>query len=151
MTIILILGVFAGLYMLWLVFSLAIYALPFWAGVTTAFFMHNHGQGLIASILGGFGVAILVLAGGQVLFSTVRSPLARLGLALLYAVPAGIAGYHAVYGIGSMAIGAGAIVTILSWIGAFVIAAAAWRRLTTLDVATSPTQPTATPSVTTSI
>jgi hypothetical protein len=151
MTIILILGVFAGLYVLWLVFSLAIYALPLWAGVTTAFFMHNHGQSLVASILGGFAVAILILAGGQVLFSTVRSPLARLGLALLYAVPAGIAGYHAVYGIGTMAIGAGAIVTILSWIGAFVIAAAAWRRLTTLDVSASPAQPAAAPSVTTSI
>ena len=151
MTIILVLGVFAGLYMLWLVFSLAIYALPLWAGVTTAFFMHNHGQGLIASILGGFAVAILVLAGGQVLFSMVRSPLARLGLALLYAVPAGIAGYHAVYGVGTMAIGAGAIVAILSWIGAFVIAAAAWRRLTTLDVATSSAQPAAAPSATTSI
>jgi hypothetical protein len=137
--------------MLWLVFSLAIYALPLWAGVTTAFFMHNHGQSLVASILGGFAVAILILAGGQVLFSTVRSPLARLGLALLYAVPAGIAGYHAVYGIGAMAIGAGSIVTILSWIGAFVIAAAAWRRLTTLDVSASPAQPAAAPSVTTSI
>jgi hypothetical protein len=151
MTIILILGVFAGLYVLWLVFSLAIYALPLWAGVMTVFFMHNHGQGLIASILGGFAVAILVLAGGPVLFSIVRSPLARLGLALLYVVPTGIAGYHAVYGFGVMAIGAGAIVTILSWIGAFIIAAAAWRRLTTLDVSASPAQPAAAPSVTASI
>ena len=51
MTIFLVLGLFAGLYMLWLLFSLAVYALPLATGVSLAFWMHDHGHGYPASIL----------------------------------------------------------------------------------------------------
>lgn len=130
MTIFLVLGLFAGLYMLWLVVSLATYALPVSAGITSAFWLHGLGLGILASMFWGFVIGMALLVAGQTLFATTRSPLVRLGLGLLYVIPAGIAGYHAVYGLGSLAIGPGVIVSILSWIGAVVIASAAWQRLT---------------------
>ena len=39
MTLFLVLGLFAGLYMLWLLFSLAVYALPVATGISLAFWM----------------------------------------------------------------------------------------------------------------
>ena len=50
-------------------------------------------------------------------------------IALLFAVPAGVAGYHAVYGIAGLAIDPGIILSLLSWVGAVMIAGTAWMRL----------------------
>lgn len=129
MTLFLVLGLFAGLYMLWLLFSLAVYALPVAAGISLAFWMHDHGHGYPAAILGGFAGGVAVLVAGQLLLAYVRSPLIRLGVALLFVLPAGIAGYHAVYGIAGLAIDPGAMLSLLSWAGAIMIAGTAWTRL----------------------
>jgi len=130
MTIFLVFGLFAGLYMLWLLVSLAVYALPVATGISLAFWMHDHGHGYPAAILSGFVGGTAVLVAGQLLFAYVRSPLIRLGIALLFVVPAGIAGYHAVYGIAGLAIDPGIILSLLSWVGAVMIAGTAWMRLT---------------------
>lgn len=91
--------------------------------------MHRHGSGVLAATLVGFLSGVMLLAIGQLLFANLRSPLARLTLAALFAIPAGIAGYHAVYGIGQLAIDPGATLSILSWIGAVFIAWTAGTRL----------------------
>lgn len=142
MTIFLILGLFAGLYMLWLLFGLAVYALPVASGISLAFWLHEHGQGYPAAILGGFVGGIAVLVAGQLLLAYARSPLIRLGVALLFVVPAGIAGYHAVYGIAGLALDPGTMLSLLSWVGAITIAATAWTRLAG-KAATGPTTPSA--------
>ena len=129
MTIFLVLGLFAGLYMLWLLFSLAVYALPLATGVSLAFWMHDHGHGYPASILGGFAAGVAVLIVGQFLFANIRSPLIRFSIALLFAIPAGIAGYHAVRGVAGLTIDPGIMLSLLGWIGAIAIAATAWMRL----------------------
>jgi hypothetical protein len=129
MTIFLVLGLVAGLYILWLLFSLAVYALPLATGVSLAFWMHDHGHGYPAVILCGFAGGVAVLVIGQLLFANVRSPLIRLAIALLFAIPAGIAGYHAVHGIAGLAIDPGIMLSLLSWIGAITIAGTAWTRL----------------------
>lgn len=130
MTIFLILGLFAGLYMLWLLFRMAVYALPVAIGISLAFWLHEHGQNYPVAVLGGFAGGVTVLVAGQLLLAYARSPLIRLGVALLFVVPAGIAGYHAVYGIAGLAIDPGTMLSLLSWAGAIMIAVAAWTRLT---------------------
>src|SRR3546814_13922739 len=65
-----------------------------------AFWMRDHDYGYLAAILGGFAVGVAVLVIGQFLFTVIRSPIVRLAIALLFAIPAGIAGYHAVQEIG---------------------------------------------------
>lgn len=82
-----------------LAYRLAIYALPFMLGLTAAQFAYQTGSGLIgAGLVGLFsaGVAFGVLA---VPFGTIRSPVIRLILALVFAAPAAVAGYALVYGI----------------------------------------------------
>src|SRR3546814_1754910 len=51
MTIFLVLGLFAGLYLLWLLFRLAVYALPVASGISLAFWMRDHDYGYLAAIL----------------------------------------------------------------------------------------------------
>lgn len=130
MTIFLVLGLFAGLYMIWLLFNLAVHALPVGAGISIAFWMHDHDYGYVAAILGDLAAGIAILLIGQRLFAVVRAPILRLALALMFAIPAGIAGYHAVQGIMQLAIEPGTLLSVLSWTGAIVIALAAWSRLT---------------------
>lgn len=82
-----------------LAYTLAIYALPFFVGLAAAQFAYQTGSGLVgAGLVGLFsaGVAFGILA---VLFETIRSPVIRLILALVFAVPAAVAGYALVYGI----------------------------------------------------
>ena len=74
-----------------LAYTLAIYALPFMLGLTAAQFAYQTGFGLFSA-----GVAFGILA---VLFETIRTPIIRLIVALIFAAPAAVAGYALVYGI----------------------------------------------------
>jgi hypothetical protein len=129
MTILLVLGLFAGLYIFWLAITLAVHALPLYVGLATGFWLHSHGQGFIVSILGGFLAGILTLSAGRFLFALTQSPTVRLVIALLFVLPAGFAGYQAIHGIVGLALGTGMTLTVLSTVGACIIAGMAWSQL----------------------
>ncbi|HEV7252112.1 MAG TPA: hypothetical protein VGN97_03305 [Mesorhizobium sp.] len=115
--------------LIWLVFTFAVYALPFWAGLGAAMFAHGHGAGPIGGIVVGLFVAGLTLGLGQVLFSVARSPWSRALIGAMYAVPAGLAAYHAVHGL--VAIGGTSEVwhIVFANVGAFASAGVAWARV----------------------
>src|SRR3546814_20499565 len=100
MTIFLILGAVAGLYVLALLFRLASYALPVYAGLTCAFLLLGHDVGYLGAILGGLAAGIATLLIGQGLIAFIRSPMLRAGIALLFAIPAGLAGFSAAHALG---------------------------------------------------
>lgn len=80
-------------------YTLAIYALPFMLGVTAAQFAYQTGSGFIGAGLVGLvaaGAAFGILA---LLFDTLRPPILRLIVALVFAAPAAVAGYALVHGI----------------------------------------------------
>lgn len=129
MTIILVLGLFAGLYMIRLLFSLASLALPVGAAILTAFGLRNHGHGILAAIIVGFLVGVVIHVAGQLLFQNSRSPLLRMLVALAFVVPAAIAGFHAVDGVARLAIGAGMVRTLIASLGSITIGYAAWSGL----------------------
>lgn len=82
-----------------LAYTLAVYALPFMLGLTAAQFAYQTGSSLIGAGLAGLfaaGVAFGILA---LLFDTLRSPILRLIVALIFAAPAAVAGYALVSGI----------------------------------------------------
>jgi hypothetical protein len=128
-TIILVLGLFAGLYLLWLLFNLAAHALPLYVGLGLCVWLLHHGHGYVASISAGFLIGVVTLTIGQLLFDTVRSPTLRLMIAVLFVVPAGLAGYQLVYGIAGLAIERGVALTLLSVAGGGFITSSAWRQL----------------------
>ena len=83
----------------WLLFTLAVYSLPFFAGLSAGLAAFHSGSGVIGSIIVGMLAGGATLAIGQIVFATVRMPLLRAAIGLLYAVPASIAGYHATLGL----------------------------------------------------
>jgi len=64
-------------YLCWLLFTLAVNALPFFAGVTTGLATYHSGSGPIAAIIVGLIASSITFAAGQIAFTTVRSPLIR--------------------------------------------------------------------------
>src|SRR5215510_12850709 len=84
-------------YLCWLLFALAVYALPLFAG--------------------------------QMALMTLRSPFIRAGIALLFAVPAAIAGYYAALGLAHIGIPIEGWRQAMALIGAIVVAATAWTRM----------------------
>jgi hypothetical protein len=90
----LVLSAFGLGFFCWLLFTLAIYALPFLAGLTAGLAAFHSGSGFIGALIVGFLVGGATLALGRIAFATVRTPLIRVFIGLLYAVPATIAGYQ---------------------------------------------------------
>lgn len=83
----------------WLLFTLAVFALPFFVGVSAGTWAYHTGAGWFGAILVGLTAAGLTLGLGQVLLMTIRPIWARLLIALAFVAPAVFAGYHATHGI----------------------------------------------------
>ena len=117
----------------WILFSLAVYALPFFVAVTVGHALYTSEVSLIGAIATAFfaGAATLIL--GQIAFATIRSMPIRLALGVLYALPAGIAGFHAIKGLSGMG-GAGETWTLVfAGIGAVIVGVTAWARVAALS------------------
>lgn len=127
-------------FLCWLLFTLAVYALPVFAGVSTALWMHQGGSGIVAALLTGLAAAVATLLAGQLLFALARSALVRLAVALLFASPAAVAGYHAVHGL--LALGGTPDVwrQLLAAGAALIVGGCAWGRLAAFDIP-APRQP----------
>jgi hypothetical protein len=82
-----------------LLFTLAIYAVPFFVGLTVGMWAFETGADVIGAPLVGFVAGVVMLFPAQLPFASVPSLVLRAVLALLFAAPAAAAGYHAVLGI----------------------------------------------------
>lgn len=118
-----------GFFLVWLMFRLATYALPFGVGVWSGFWLLHHDNGYLISIVGGLAAAGIVLGVGQVLFETVRTPAIRLVLVAVFALPAGIAGYNMAYNLARLAAEPGLGLTILSVVAGVSVAFVASTRI----------------------
>jgi hypothetical protein len=125
-----VLSVFGLGFFCWLLFTLAVYALPFFAGVTAALAAYHSGSGVIGAIIVAVLAGAATLAIGQIAFATVRSPLLRTAIGLLYAVPATIAGYHATLGLAHIGVPAESWREAFAVVGAILIGGTAWVRMT---------------------
>jgi hypothetical protein len=123
--------VFVGLaYLCWLLFALAVHALPFFIGATTGVAAYQSGSGPIGAILVGAMASSVTLVIGQIAFSMSRSSVIRAAVALLFAIPAAMAGYHATLGLALLAIPAEGWRHTLAVAAAIIIAVMAWARMT---------------------
>jgi hypothetical protein len=116
----------------WLIFTLAVYALPFFVGLTAGLAAFHGGAGVIGALLVSIVAGALTLAIGQIAFAVVRPLILRAAVAAAFAVPAAIAGYHAVLGLSQ--IGAPSLIwrEVFLWIGAILVGGTAWMRMTAL-------------------
>jgi len=119
------LGVFC-----WVVFNLAVFALPFFAGLSAGLAALQSGTGAIGAVLGGLAAGVVTLVVGQVAFSTSRSPMVRVPVALLFATPAAVAGYHISLHLAELTSSTEAWREAFAIIGAAVVGITALGRLT---------------------
>jgi hypothetical protein len=82
-----------------LAYTLAVYALPFMLGVEAARFAYATGSGLIGAGLIGLVAAAAAYGLLVFVFASLRSPVLRLIVALIFAAPAAVAGYALVHGV----------------------------------------------------
>ncbi len=115
--------------LLCVLFTLAIYALPFFAAVTAGMAAFHSGAGVIGAILVAVFAGGVTLAIGQIVFATVRSPGIRATVALLYAIPATIAGYSATHGLAELSMPSASWQMVFAVIGAICVGCTAFARL----------------------
>ena len=120
----------------WLLFMLAVYALPFFATVTVGLAAFHSGAGVIGGIISGIIVGIVAgvaaRGAGQFAFAVARSPFIRAAIALLFAVPAAIAGYHATLALAHIGVPSQGWRAAIAVIGGILVGGTAWGRMTLL-------------------
>ncbi len=129
MTILLIFGGIAALYLIWLAFRAAAFALPLYVGLSIAVHMTGRGYGHGAACLAGLAAGIFILVAGRMIAALVPSDGVRLGIAALFAIPAGFAGYQLAFGLGRLLIGPSSLLVAGSAIAALVVAVSAGTAL----------------------
>lgn len=116
-------------FLLWLLFALAIHALPVFAALGAGLLAHATGAGVPASIVIGIIAGGLMIGFGEVLFARVRSPVSRALLGLLFAIPAAVATFFAARGILRLSVDSEVWLIGLSVIASFAGGFIAWHRL----------------------
>ena len=114
-----------------LMFNMAIFAMPLFAGVTAGRFAYDTGAGWLGAIIVGLLAAALTFGLGQLIFGFTKSNALRLAVAIAFAAPAAFAGYHVVLGLSRIGGAHGVWQPIFAVIGAVIIAIAALMRLAT--------------------
>src|SRR5260221_12932109 len=82
----------------WLLFTLAVYALPFFVGVTAGVFAYHSGAGPLGAIAVGLLAGGTTPAAAQIVFAPLPAPVPRLVVSLLFAAPAAPAGFLSTHG-----------------------------------------------------
>ena len=125
----LVLSVFGLGFFCWLLFTLAVYALPFLAGLTAGLAAFHSGSGFIGAFVVGLLVGGIILVLGQIVFATVRTPLIRLLVGLIYAVPATVAGYQLCFALAGIGVPAGDWQRVFVAAGAIAVGLTAFARM----------------------
>ena len=121
------LGVFC-----WALFTLAVYALPFFVGTTAGLYSYRIGIAPIGAIAVGFVAGAFGLLAGQHIFFAARSPIIRLVIALLFAAPAAWAGYQVTLSLAHIGISSEWWREVFALVGAVGIGCTAWARVAIL-------------------
>ena len=123
-----VLSVFGLGFFCWLLFTLAVCALPFLAGLSAGLAAFHSGSGFVGALVVGLLVGVAVFVLGQIVLTTVRTPLIRLFIGLIYAVPAAVAGYQLCFALAGIGVPAGAWQQTFATAGAIVVGVTAFVR-----------------------
>ncbi|OKO83763.1 hypothetical protein [Bradyrhizobium sp. NAS96.2] len=114
----------------WLVFALAVYALPFFVALNIGLMSFHGGAGAVRALLIGIAGGALTLAFGQTALAVARSVALRVAIAAAFAVPAAVAGYNVVLALSQFGEPSSAWREVLACVGAICVGGTAWMRLT---------------------
>jgi hypothetical protein len=116
----------------WLLFTLAVFALPAFIGVSAGIWAHETGAGLVGAIVIGAAAAGMALGVGQLLLAILRPAWLKILVAMAFVAPAAIAGFHATHGIVKHTMPSETWQLVFSVVGAIAVAVTALIRVTSL-------------------
>ena len=116
-------------FLCWLMFTLAVYATPFFVGVTAALAAFNHGAGAIGALIVGLAASVVTLVSSQAAIAAAKSTPIRRALALAFATPAAIAGFHATLGLAQIGVSSEIWRDLFAFMGGIAIGCTAFVRL----------------------
>ncbi len=116
----------------WLLFTLAIYALPAFAGLAVGLAAFHSGGGAIGALIVGLLMGGASLALGQFAFAATRTPLIRALIGLLYGIPAAVAGYQVSLSLAGIGMSSSTWQTAFAVVGAVISGCTAFSRLALL-------------------
>lgn len=114
----------------WLIFRLAVYALPFFVALSAGMMAFHSGVGILGAPFVGIATGVLALTAGRTALAMTRSPILRATIATAFAVPAAIAGYHVLFTMSQLGLPSPAWREVFACLGAAFIGGTAWTRLT---------------------
>jgi hypothetical protein len=113
----------------WLIFVLAVYALPFFVALGAGLAAFHGGAGVLGALVVALAAAAMTLAFAQFAFAISTSPILRAVLGASFVVPAGIAGYFVVLGMSQFGVPSLLWREIFACLGATFVAITTWRRI----------------------
>ena len=113
----------------WALFTLAVHALPFFVGMIAGLYAYQNGIGPLGAIVVGFTASGFTLVVGQYAFSVARSPVIRLVIGLLFALPAARVGYDTTLGLAHIGVPWGWWREAFGIFGAIAVGCTAWARV----------------------
>lgn len=125
----LILSIFAVGFVCWLLFTLAVYALPLFAAMMAGLAAYHHESGLIGALLAALLAGAATLAVGRIAFALSPFAFLRALIALLFAAPAAVAGYEATVGLMQLGMASHLWCSAFGGVGAIVTGGTAFARL----------------------
>lgn len=123
----------------WLLFTLAVFALPAFVGFAAGSWAHGTGAGIPGAILVGMVAAAVTFAVGQLLITFARPMWLKLVVAVIFITPAAVAGFHATHGIVKHLMPSDAWQITFSVIGAIAVGITAFVRVAGMATAGGPT------------
>ena len=114
----------------WLLLTLAVFALPFFAALAIGSWAYGTGAGIVGAIILGTIAAAVTFGLFQFLLLVLRPTWMKLLVALTFAVPAAIAGYHATLGIVRLTMPSETWQAVFAVAGAVAVGITAFMRLT---------------------
>jgi hypothetical protein len=113
----------------WLMFTLAVYALPFFAGMMVGLAAYHSGAGVVGAPVLGFAAGAVTLVVGRFAFAVVKLPALRAAIAILFAAPAAIAGYHATLTLAQIGVPSASWREAFAIVGAMFVGGTAFVRM----------------------
>jgi hypothetical protein len=114
----------------WLIFTLAVYALPFFVAINAGIWAYHNGAGVLGTPLVAVAAGGMTLAIAQIAFAMTQSLILRAVVAAVFALPAAFAGYHVVLGMAQIGVPSPVWCEVFACLGAVFIGGTAWTRLT---------------------
>ena len=114
----------------WLLFTLAVFALPLFIGLTVGIWAFHTGAGALGGIIVGAVAGGATFGLGQIAMAFLPSTWLRLLIILLFVAPATVAGYNATHGIAQIAMPSVTWQMIFSVIGAIAVSVTTFLRFT---------------------